>query len=319
MRTRRLRLAAAPTAPQRCAGLPSRRRPAPALPPSVCHAPLLPAAPQPHLPLTSLAPAPAALAQAGLEWLAARTNRLAVVTLGEKGCMIKERGSAEVIAMPAMSGVKARPPHAPGALLPLPGLPGSGPAGSVVGRLTLPPPRSAGGGHHRRRRLVCSRVPVRAAAGRAAAPLRRGRLHGERRGACCACSCRRRAACLQPRASLRHSLPIRSMPLLPSLHLPRHAAPPCSAPFAGGRRGGADAGGGNGARPVVVAAPAHARRAGGRRRARLRGGGAAGARAGRLTAGRRGACECRSQPAVVERPPFCLVHPSGRSCWPAMR
>ena len=46
--------------------------------------------------------------EAGLEFLAARCNQLAVVTLGEKGCLVKERGGAEPIALLACSGVKVR-------------------------------------------------------------------------------------------------------------------------------------------------------------------------------------------------------------------
>ncbi|KAL4458429.1 hypothetical protein ABPG75_013294 [Micractinium tetrahymenae] len=45
-------------------------------------------------------------AEAGLQYLAKHVNRLAVVTLGEKGCLIKERGASEIIGMPACSGVK---------------------------------------------------------------------------------------------------------------------------------------------------------------------------------------------------------------------
>lgn len=60
--------------------------------------------------------------EAGLDWLAARTNRLAVVTLGEKGCMVKERGADDVVAMPACAGVKVggRAVLRPGAALQCP-------------------------------------------------------------------------------------------------------------------------------------------------------------------------------------------------------
>ncbi|KAL4854982.1 ADP-dependent ribose-1-phosphate kinase [Chlorella vulgaris] len=44
--------------------------------------------------------------EAAIEYLAQHCKRLAVVTLGEKGCLIKERGSEEVIGLPACSGVK---------------------------------------------------------------------------------------------------------------------------------------------------------------------------------------------------------------------
>lgn len=44
--------------------------------------------------------------EAGLAYLAERCKRMAVVTLGEKGCLIKEHGAEEVIGMPACSGVK---------------------------------------------------------------------------------------------------------------------------------------------------------------------------------------------------------------------
>lgn len=38
--------------------------------------------------------------------LAQHCRRLGVVTLGEKGCLIKESGADDVIAMPACAGVK---------------------------------------------------------------------------------------------------------------------------------------------------------------------------------------------------------------------
>lgn len=40
--------------------------------------------------------------------MAQHCRRLAVVTLGEKGCMIKETGAGDVVAMPACAGVKVR-------------------------------------------------------------------------------------------------------------------------------------------------------------------------------------------------------------------
>ena len=40
--------------------------------------------------------------------MAQHCRRLAVVTLGEKGCMIKETGADDVVAMPACAGVKVR-------------------------------------------------------------------------------------------------------------------------------------------------------------------------------------------------------------------
>ena len=44
--------------------------------------------------------------QAGLDYLAAHCG-MAVVTLGEKGCLVRQRGSDEVVVEPACSGVKA--------------------------------------------------------------------------------------------------------------------------------------------------------------------------------------------------------------------
>ncbi len=49
---------------------------------------------------------PGASPEAGLDYLAAHCE-VAVVTLGERGCMVKERSSGEVTAEPACSGVKA--------------------------------------------------------------------------------------------------------------------------------------------------------------------------------------------------------------------
>ncbi|PRW60062.1 sugar kinase [Chlorella sorokiniana] len=43
----------------------------------------------------------------GLDYMAQHCRRLAVVTLGEKGCLVKETGAEDVIAMPACAGVKA--------------------------------------------------------------------------------------------------------------------------------------------------------------------------------------------------------------------
>lgn len=50
---------------------------------------------------------PGATPEAGLEYLAQHCA-VAVVTLGEKGCMVAEKGGGEVVAEPACSGVKVR-------------------------------------------------------------------------------------------------------------------------------------------------------------------------------------------------------------------
>lgn len=147
--------------------------------------PPLPSSP-PQDEAVELAGGPGCSPEAGLEYLAAHCARLAVVTLGEKGCLIRERGGTGVVAMPACGAVKVGGGGGCRAVLlvaagwapaaPFPFL------GDLASLANQPTTALAGCRHDGGGGPVCRRLPVRAHPGQQPAALRRDWVHGGRRG-----------------------------------------------------------------------------------------------------------------------------------------